>query len=605
MKFTFVIYFFSLGLISIAQVNDNAVSKYLTGRDWVIISEKSNNELTNISYDDLMFLRFNKDNTGITNYVNESDEEDIIFNWEYSEGFLNLIDESGDVFDEELNGRIEMLDSTRMTLKLIDSEIRYIYCQERRNLKVMDIGLYEKAVELNTDIAYRTYIDKMPSGKYVEMVKNSLSGFEWEAARKSRDLNKIKAFSEEFEESDYYDDAQFLIDEINWETCQRLSNKSGYATYINEANRGYAQHLAEAYNKYEEFSWTDVVNANSTEAYSEYLRVYPTGKYSVLAKDHLKFAESQKENSIPAYNNYLSAFPSGLHASEVGEILANAYYYWGNKSYESFISLNGDGPLVSVTAGLSMYINEALSYYEKLINEFPMNAKAIEIKNKRYAETCYYKAEMLFLDGKYEEAIQYYNQYLAASPNGKFSSDANSKKGKAQKKLQKQNLPDLSYFQYNATINSPVGIAFGYANTGSIGLFVSFRMNPGVLHGNSYYTYDGNNFTGNVFDPRITGKEVRGNLSISTGASVILSYPFSIWMSFGYYYENVTMEVDEYDEYGEYYETKWILDKSRSLNGIDTGIGLMLNSRDISLCLGLSIINMSESSLNFGIGWTF
>jgi len=605
MKFTFVFILFSLSLSIIAQVNDNTVGKYLTGRDWVVISDKFNNELTHTSYDELMFLRFNKDNTGISNYLNESDEEDIIFTWEYNEGFLNLIDESGDAFDEEMNGRIEFLDSTRMTLKIIDPEIRYIYCQERRNLRAMDIGLYEKAVELNTAIAYQTYLDKMPGGKYVEVVKNSLSGFEWEDARKTRDINKLNTFCEVFGESEYFEDVQYLIDEIRWDDCLKLHSKSGYADYINMSNRTYALHLTEAYAEYEEFAWTDAKNANSIELYTEYLRVYPEGKYSPEAKDHLKFAVAKKENSIPAFNNYLSAYPSGRHASEAREIVANAYLFWGDKSYESFISEKGSAPIASANSTLAGFLDEALTYYDRLIAEYPGNSKTIELKKGRYAEACFYKAELLFAGGQYTESVKYYDKSISANYSGWFASEANAKKNKAEKIVRRNNLPDLQFIEYNGASTAPLGIMWGSSNIGRIGGWISAKISPGFFTGSSYYTYDGHQFVGNVMTPQATGKEVRSTGSVTAGLTAPLGYPFALYGGAGYYYEAMLMQVDETDDYGDYYDTKWIRDESRSISGIEASFGLLMNTNDISLSAGMSLVNFEKVIFNVGVGWTF
>lgn len=606
MKFSFLaVILLFISISAFGQVNDKTVAKYLTGRDWVIISEKSDGETTHISYDDLMYLRFNEDNTASINLLNESPEEELYISWEYNDGFLLLKDESGDMFGQESNSRIEFLDSTRLTLKVIEEGITYLYCQERKNFKAQDLGLYEKAVELNTQESYQNYIDKMPGGKYVSSVKKSLSAYIWDEVRRSRDVQKIEDFCETYPQSEHYADAQYLRDELLWAECMKAPGKAAYVTYINNANPTYADHIDEALSKYEEFLWADAVNANSIEMYNEYLRVYPEGRYKAEAWDHRAFAEAKKENSIPSFNKYLSMYPSGRHVAEAREILVNAYLYWGNKSFDAFISAKGSAPITNSNSTLSSHIDEALLYYDRMISEYPGDAKTIEMKNSRYGEACFYKAELLYAEGKYSECVRYYDKSIAASSNGWFVSEANSKKTRAEKTVKRNNLPDLQFIEYNGSTTAPIGFMWGSSNVGRIGGWLSAKISPGIFVGTSYYTYDGHQFIGNVMTPQKTGKEVRSTGSVTTGLTIPLGYPFALYGGAGYYYEAMILQVDETDDYGDYYDTKWIRDESRTFSGVEASFGLTMNTYDISFSAGISLVNFEKTVFNFGIGWTF
>jgi|GEM_PF-4240792 len=605
MKFSFfTVLLLFICVSSIGQVNDKTVAKYLTGRDWVIISEKSDGETTFVSYDDLMYIRFNDDNTAFINIMNESPEDDTYISWEYSDGFLLLKDESGDMFGQESNSRIEFLDSNRLTLKVIDESITYLYCQERKNFKAQDLSLYEKAVELNTEDSYQMYLDKMPGGKYVGSVKKTLSRFLWDDVRRSRDLNKIEEFCETYSESEYYAEAEKLKDELLWAECMKSPGKVAYVTYLNKSNPTNAEHITEAFSKYEDFLWSDAVNANTIEMYREYLRVYPEGKYKSEAWDHLAFAEAKKENSIPSYNKYLSMYPTGKYVAEANDILINAYLYWGNQSFDKFKVAIGSATIFSYS-GLDTDIDEALKYYDLLISKYPDNAKTIELKNGRYAEACYYKAEVLYAEKKYSESVKFYEKSIAANSSSSFASDANAKMASAEKIIRKKSLPDLQFIQYNGSVTAPIGIMWGSSNVDRIGGWISAKMSPGFLIGTSYYTYDGHQFIGNVMTPQATGKEVRSAASITTGLTVPIGYPFALYGGAGYYYEAMIMQVDETDSSGDYYDTKWIRDESRTISGVETSFGLLLNSYDISLSAGISLVNFDKAIFNFGVGWTF
>ena len=176
----------------------------------------------------------------------------------------------------------------------------------------------------NTKEAYQNYLLDYNDGKYIKVAEDRISEFlksdqnpnskimtkttedlEWEKALKRNTIDAYKEFKASYPKSVHISTANKKILDLTNRSQQR------------------EEQLAE------DAKWKKALEVNTVMAYSEYVRLYPTGVYVSIAKkkitslsekppmsnEETQWKKASSDNSIASYQKYIEMFPSGIYTS--------------------------------------------------------------------------------------------------------------------------------------------------------------------------------------------------------------------------------------------------------------------------------------------------
>ena len=103
--------------------------------------------------------------------------------------------------------------------------------------------------------------------------------------------------------------------EVRWEKARSENTVEAYRDYLKHYPDGRYVYAAQA--EMEKLSFANARKRNTVSAYEEYLKEYPKGKNADIARaemETLAFADAQRRDTIGAYEDYLKGYPEGKNA---------------------------------------------------------------------------------------------------------------------------------------------------------------------------------------------------------------------------------------------------------------------------------------------------
>jgi hypothetical protein len=369
-------------------------------------------------------------------------------------------------------------------------------------------------------------------------------------------------------------DAQTLLSRIkNTPEMKKLSN---YKTYLDFGNAA-------------------MENKNFSSAVIYYNTAAENNPNNAELKGLIKTAEdeeawqtAQKENSIDSYENYLSSNTIQKHSDEANQTLKEAYVYWGSKYAE-----DDD-------------ISNMELYFSKYKNKYP-GGKEISKINSVMCQTYYRNGKSKSAE-KYsssqQTAIKYFELAQQYCPENyqTLKSDLN----KSYRLEKRYSRDDRTYFAYIYDSISPIGLSIGTINNNSFGAYFSTGINNNIFTETAYFTVNNSGvFDGEVFtDLRKTGESKIGAFNGMVGLTKKIIYPLWIYGGLGIDHKRLILEVDEYDDSGDFYETVWVRNTDESYWKPAYEAGLIIDFSGFFLRGGLKTLDFSDYYLNFGIGFS-
>ncbi len=145
----------------------------------------------------------------------------------------------------------------------------------------------------------------------------------------------------------------------------------------------------------------------------------------MIQKARESYNDSRFRSSAELYQSYLNAYPNGVYRDEAGFFHASSYYWLrdldeADRAFarEERVNLKYSEQILyyrGEIASLQRDYNNALVYYDRLLNEYPgsiMAAKALQSR----AELHYKEADKFFSQGAYSLALQHYQQTEGVRP---------------------------------------------------------------------------------------------------------------------------------------------------------------------------------------------
>jgi hypothetical protein len=109
-------------------------------------------------------------------------------------------------------------------------------------------------------------------------------------------------------------------DKEDWQAAEEANTVEAFEEYLQEHPDG--KYVTEAREGLEELHWQAAEEANTVEAFEEYLQEHPDGKYVTEARgglEELHWQAAEEANTVEAFGEYLQDHPDGKYAVQARE----------------------------------------------------------------------------------------------------------------------------------------------------------------------------------------------------------------------------------------------------------------------------------------------
>lgn len=211
------------------------------------------------------------------------------------------------------------------------------YAVDVRN-RIEDYNLWSEAVKTNTIEAYNNYIAtskfKSFKDKANEAIKELQSKEKWESLKTSNSISEIEMFIKTYPKSSCVDKAQKRIHELKGVNCYLANDLLNAYQEFNKAGGKFALEQANQ-SKFDEcqeyWDYDNLTTYNYEEKLLEFLRKYPSGKYSDEVSNRVAIS---KARSLTMYSgNYSFNEALGFAKDETTRNIVKRYYEAKQKEY--------------------------------------------------------------------------------------------------------------------------------------------------------------------------------------------------------------------------------------------------------------------------------
>ncbi len=175
----------------------------------------------------------------------------------------------------------------------------------------------------------------------------------------------------------------------------------------------------------DEQAWVRALERDTLEAYRDYLKAFPNGRYKDKAQaaidqyDHKAWAEAEKRDTVAAYEDYLAGWPQGLHADKARERITAMKAKRDAQAKDAAERAAREAHDWQQAAAA-----HTISAYQTYLSQHPAGA---------HAEDAYRRIETLkgsaadqaaWETAKAAHNIAAYERYLASFANGQYAAEA-------------------------------------------------------------------------------------------------------------------------------------------------------------------------------------
>ena len=131
-------------------------------------------------------------------------------------------------------------------------------------------------------------------------------------------------------------------EEKTWSQALETNTIESYTQYLGKYPDGvYAE---QAKGLVEELTWQKVKTRNDRNGYIEYVDNYPKGKYAETAKEEILWIDVTNDRSLEMFTNYMEKYPNGKYLDLIPPIkIVSINRTWNNPSY--FIPVDSEADL--------------------------------------------------------------------------------------------------------------------------------------------------------------------------------------------------------------------------------------------------------------------
>lgn len=194
-------------------------------------------------------------------------------------------------------------------------------------LELEDDQLWMSSAQINTLQSYSDYMLNAPLGKHKDEAQSKIDEFDdrkWADVQSTLSAILLNSYLDEFPQGKHAVEAQGLLADLPWLETKRKNTIDAYVQYM-QNNPG--MHVTEAQaairSIQDDNEWDNACIVNKSQAYRNYLSLYPKGKHAADAQTRI--------NSGAAGEQFLNALrndPNAYSAFEIQQRVGNAVVSW-------------------------------------------------------------------------------------------------------------------------------------------------------------------------------------------------------------------------------------------------------------------------------------
>ena len=250
----------------------------------------------------------------------------------------------------------------------------------------------------------------------------------WEKAKSTLSIEAFMEYENKYPQGTFYQEAQSNITELRaWDGSRNSIAK--IEAFLNNYPNGIMNQIAvemllELKAQDEDSAWSSARSLNTIEAFKDYQRKFPEGRYHQEAENQIAdllkqqqaeekaWSEALAENTLEAYTNYMTQFPSGLNYQAAQSLV-------GSLEEEAAKILAADNSTWDRAQNLN-----TVRAYQDYLEEFP-EGLYIEEANKRIKDINDRQPEgKVWSEAQAENTLEAYRNYMIVFPNGLHHSEA-------------------------------------------------------------------------------------------------------------------------------------------------------------------------------------
>jgi hypothetical protein len=172
-------------------------------------------------------------------------------------------------------------------------------------------GKWKKAQKENTVESYRNFLQKYPTSEYSDDAQLQVIELEYDMVQKTNTIESYRSFIKKYPEANLISDAKDKLILLEYREVEKDNTLQSYKYFIDKYPDGILTEKAKKNLISLEFLQAE--QQNTIRTYEDFIKKYPESDFADKAKSYLERLEYMKvesENSIQAYNNFLEKYPN-------------------------------------------------------------------------------------------------------------------------------------------------------------------------------------------------------------------------------------------------------------------------------------------------------
>lgn len=517
--------------------------------------------------------------------------------------------------DENLWQETLKVGSFAAYLKYVNSFASGLHAEEAGiTIKEMDEKAYQNAVQKGTQTALNSYLSTYTNGNFRNEISVRLAERkDFDAFQQAKSTNYI---------SDYenylitYPSGKFASDanDILRNSYYTLGEEAYKAKKWSEAQKYFSKYLE----KYPYGDKIDEVKRKNKKSFSmqnqsglaflglQYQSLYPFG----ITFGRMNVGKSGFYTTFRANPEVLKFFS----LSSIDSLSQNNYVYTGNYAETRFsFSL---GPTFKLIYPLWIYAGIGLNYIHKIAETEEYDAFGgliathwtTSFDNAQFM--LYPEIGLMFKPGSslmFGYGIMRLNSenlhaFQLGFGIGSGSANSNAQKRREDRRAKQHN---SVYWIYTNSSALNMAMSIGSLKTKGLGFYMSGGINSDLLKASSaIWEIDDAGNTTSIWGIARTGKTMQSNWGVSSGTTFKLLYPVWAYAGIGFVSSQQFDEVDEYDLFGDFYDTVWMKNTDQKNLFFSGEYGALLRIKAFSFRYGIKQLN-GDRLKEWGIGFSF
>ena len=531
-------------------------------------------------------------------------------------------------------------------------EVEAIYYQVKN-----DEEKWQQVLREGNSLAYQSYINSYPNGLHAEEARLTVT--EWDNKAYNVAVNEgtqsaLNLYLQNYPQGQYYIEiSNKLVERKDYDAYQKAksSNNIGdYELYIAQYPKGkyekeVHQVIKNSYFSFGETAFNKKQWVDAEKYYNTYIEKYPYGEKTEELRRKVEKCKRMRAQTGMSFIgvHYQKEYPIGLTFGKLNvdglgfygvlktniqivKLLSSPYSIDANGISTSPNSVYFQNEFATSNWSVSLGTTYKILYPLWIYGGVGVNKSALYQKVDEHDEFGNYKNTVWMKHSDIQSYKLYPEFGIMFKPGNTimmrygimrwnninlhefglgFALGSESSGANERRETRKSKQKSGGYFAYSYDKLNPIGLSIGSLKTKGLGFYMSGRINTGLFKvGSALWDIDDAGNTDSPWDIYRTGETMNSNWAASMGSTRKLIYPIWIYGGLGVGQTTQYDRVEEYDTFGDLYETVWMKNTDHNELIIYPEYGGIVRIKSLVLKYGIMRIN-SANTHQISVGFAF